>query len=66
MSELYSSGQIAAQLGVPLHVIQHLQKLRKIRPLARIGNHFVFSNEHVAEFRQALTGMRGYRKQVVE
>ncbi|TWT35868.1 hypothetical protein KOR34_07640 [Posidoniimonas corsicana] len=41
----YTVGDIAAELGEPVHRVQHVLKTRQIKPLRRAGNLRVFNEE---------------------
>ena len=60
--KLITIGVIAAELGVPLHRVQHVLATRShIRPAARAGTLRLFDRQSVAMIRQALNGIDARR-----
>jgi hypothetical protein len=60
--KLITIGVIAAELGVPLHRVQHVLATRPyIRPAARAGTVRLFDRRAVAMVRQALNGIDARR-----
>jgi hypothetical protein len=54
VTQLLTTGEIAARLGQPIHRVDYVVRARGIRPAARAGRLRVFGTEAIAQIQDAI------------
>lgn len=52
-SALFTMGQIAETLGIPIHTVRYIIESRRIKPACRVGNIRAFGAAEVEAVREA-------------